>query len=315
MKRILLLFCVWFGCWAVACGQAVKPRLMVIPSDSYCQRGGYMADGVPDYRRMFLEDVNVRLVISEMGTIMAKRGFPLESLEQTLKSLAQKELESSLTTNANYAGLAESDLDRVKRMAGPDIILDLDVIVRKHGPQRYIHFNLQGLDAYTNKAIAAASGEGNPTTATAVGVLLEEAVLNYMDNFNAALMTHFNDTGEKGREVAVEVRVWQDSPVNLAAEYEFMGEQVTLGDVVDYWMSENCVEGRFSRVGGSDNQITYKQVRIPLYKTVLGKQRAIHTRGFVNGLRQFLAAEPFKVESKIIERGLGEAWLVVGAKE
>lgn len=315
MKRILLLCCVWFGCWAVACGQAVKPRLMVIPSDSYCQRGGYMADGVPDYRRMFLEDANVRLVISEMSTIMAKRGFPLESLEQTLKSLAQKELESSLTTNANYAGLAESDLDRVKRMAGPDIILDLDVIVRKHGPQRYIHFNLQGLDAYTNKAIAAASGEGNPTTATAVGVLLEEAVLNYMDNFNAALMTHFNDTGEKGREVAVEVRVWQDSPVNMAAEYEFMSEQVTLGDVVDYWMSENCVEGRFSRVGGSDNQITYKQVRIPLYKTVLGKQRAINTRGFVNGLRQFLAAEPFKIESKIIERGLGEAWLVVGAKE
>ena len=94
-----------------------------------------------------------------------------------------------------------------------------------------------------------------------------------------------------------------------------MGEQVTLGDVVDYWMGENCVEGRFSRVSGSDNQITYKQVRIPLYKTVLGKQRAINTSGFVSGLRQFLAKEPFQVESKIIERGLGEAWLVIGAKE
>lgn len=143
-------------------GQAVKPRLMVIPSDSYCERSGYMTDGVPDYRRMFREDVNMRLVVSEMSTIMAKRGFPLESLEQTLKSMEQKELEGSLVANANYAGLAESDLDRAKRMAGPDIILDLDVIVRKHGPQRYIHFNLQGLDAYTNKAIAAASGEGQP---------------------------------------------------------------------------------------------------------------------------------------------------------
>ena len=315
MKRVILFCCVWLGCWAAARGQAVKPRLMVIPSDSYCERSGYMTDGVPDYRRMFREDVNMRLVVSEMSTIMAKRGFPLESLEQTLKSREQKELEGSLVANANYAGLAESDLDRAKRMAGPDIILDLDVIVRKHGPQRYIHFNLQGLDAYTNKAIAAASGEGNPTTATSVGVLLEEAVLNYMDNFNAALMTHFNDIAAKGREVTVEVRVWQDSPVNLAKEYEFMGEQVTLGDVVDYWMGENCVEGRFSRVSGSDNQITYKQVRIPLYKTVLGKQRAINTSGFVSGLRQFLAKEPFQVESKIIERGLGEAWLVIGAKE
>ncbi len=315
MKRVLLLCCVWLCCWVAADGQAVKPRLMVIPSDSYCQRCGYVSDGVPDYRRMFREDANVRLVISEMSTIMAKRGFPLESLEQTLKSIEQKELEGSLTANAYGAGLAESDLDRVKRMAGPDIILDLDVIVKKNGPQRFIHFNLQGLDAYTNKAISAASGEGNPTTATSVGVLLEEAVLNYMDNFNAALMSHFENMGKEGREVAVEVRIWQDSPVNMNTEYEFMGEQVTLGDVVDYWMSENCVEGRFSRVGGSDNQITYKQVRIPLFKTVLGKQRAINTRGFVNGLRQFLAGEPFKVESKIIERGLGEAWLVVGAKE
>lgn len=315
MKKLILIGCFWGCLLGVAFGQAVKPRLMVIPSDSYCQRGGYLVDGIPDYRRMFREDANVRLVISELSTIMAKRGFPLENLEQTLKNLDQKQLENSVTENKNYARFAESELDKIKRMAGPDIILDLDFIIKKNGPQRYIHFNLQGLDAYTNKSVAAASGEGEPSTATAVGLLLEEAVLNYMDNFNAALMTHFNDVGDKGREVVMEVHVWEDSPVNLASEFDFMGEQVTLGDVVDYWMSENCVEGRFSRVSGSENQITYKQVRIPLYKTVLGKQRAINTQGFVNGLKQFLAKEPFQVESKIIERGLGEAYLVIGAKE
>lgn len=315
MKRIVLVGLILLGSLAVAVGQAVKPRLMVMPSDSYCQRGGYMTDGVPDFRRMFREDANVRLVISELSTIMAKRGFPLENLEQTLKSLDQKQLESSVTENKNYAGMAESELDKIKRMAGADIILDLDFIIKKNGPQRYIHFNLQGLDAYTNKAVAAASGEGTPTTATAVGILLEEAVLNYMDNFNAALMAYFNDLGTQGREVVMEVHVWEDAPVNLLSEFEFLGEQVTLSDVVDYWMSENCVEGRFSRVSGSENQIIYKQVRIPLYKTVLGKERAINTQGFVNGLRQFLAKAPFGVESKIIERGLGEAWLVIGAKE
>ncbi len=315
MKRIILVGLILVCNLGITVGQAVKPRLMVMPSDSYCQRGGYMADGAPNFRRMFCEDANIRLVISELSTIMAKRGFPLENLEQTLKSLDQKQLESSVTENKNYAKMAESELDKIKRMAGPDIILDLDFIIKKNGPQRYIHFNLQGLDAYTNKAVAAASGEGIPTTATAVGTLLEEAVLNYMDNFNAALMTYFNDLGVKGREVVMEVHVWEDAPVNLLSEYEFLGEQVTLSDVVDYWMSENCVEGRFSRVSGSENQITYKQVRIPLYKTVLGKERAINTQGFVNGLRQFLAKPPFNVESKIIERGLGEAWLVIGAKE
>lgn len=315
MKKVILSGCFLMCLLGFAFGQAAKPRLMVIPSDIYCQRNGYQNDGISDFRRMFREDANFRLVISELSTIMAKRGFPMETLEQTLKNLDQKELENSVTVNKSYARFAESELDKIKRMAGPDIILDLDFIIKKNGPQRYIHFNLQGLDAYTSKSVAAASGEGLPTTATAVGMLLEEAVLNYMDNFNAALMAHFNDIGAKGREVVMEVHVWEDSPVNLGAEFEFMGEQVTLGDAVDYWMSENCVEGRFSRVGGSENQIAYKQVRIPLYKTILGKQRAINTKDFVNGLKQFLGKEPFNVESKIIEHGLGEAYLVVGAKE
>lgn len=315
MKKLILLCCFLSCILGVAFSQAVKPRLMVIPSDSYCQRGGYMKDGVPDFRRMFREDANVRLVISELSTIMAKRGFPLENLEQTLKNLDQKQLENSYTENKNYAKFAESELDKIKRMAGPDIILDLDFIIKKIGPQRYIHFNLQGLDAYTSKAIAAASGDGPPNTSAPVGLLLEEAVLNYMDNFNAALMTHFNDISDKGREVVMEIHVWDDAPANLNSEFEFMDEEVTLGDVIDYWMSENCVEGRFSRVSGSENQLVYKQVRIPLYKVVLKKKRAIITKDFVNGLKQFLAKEPFKLESKIIERGLGEAYLVIGAKE
>lgn len=314
MKKILLL-----GCWMiltanVAWAQAQKPRLMVIPSDIYCQRSGFMNDGIPDYRKAFVTDPNLRLAISEMSAIMAKRGFTLESLEQTLKNMAQKDVERSVTVNKDYAGLAESELDKVKRMAGPDIILDLDFIIKKNGPQKYIHFNLQGIDAYTGMEIAAASGEGNPSTASSAGVLLEEAVLNYMDNFNAALTAHFNDLFANGREVTMEMHIWENSPVDFETSYEFMDEEVTLGDVIDYWMNENCVEGRFSRVGGSENQINYKQVRIPLFKTVLGKKKATNTRDFVNGLKSFLSKAPFKLKSTIIERGLGEAHLVIGEK-
>lgn len=321
MKK-LFLYLVFSLLVVAGFSQAKKPTIMVVPSDVWCNQHGFVTEydnmgtktTVPDYKKALQTDPDLLLAISKIGEMMTERGFPLKDLGSSLKALDTEAAEESVSA-MDQGGIAESPIDKLRKVAKADIWMQLTWTINSVGPKKSLTFNLQGLDAYTNKAIAAASGEGNPTTATAVGVLLEEAVLNYMDNFNAALMTHFNDTGEKGREVAVEVRVWQDSPVNMAAEYEFMGEQVTLGDIVDYWMSENCVEGRFSRVGGSDNQITYKQVRIPLYKTVLGKQRAINTRGFVNGLRQFLAAEPFKIESKIIERGLGEAWLVVGAKE
>lgn len=314
MKRILLLGCVLLCGITAALAQAKKPRLMVVPSDIYCQRNGFVSDGIPDYQKAFATDPNLRLVISELSTIMAKREFPLESLEQTLKNMSQRELERSLTTNKNDEGVAESDLDKVKRLTGPDIILDLDFTIQKSGPRKYISFNLQGIDAYTGLVVAAASGDGAPSTSSSAGTLLEEAVLNYMDNFNTALMSHFEDLFQNGRSTYVEIQVWNDSEVDLDASFEFMDETVTLGDVIEYWMSENCVNGRFSRLSGSENQITYSQVRIPLYKKVLGKERPIDARGFIGGLNTFLSRSPFNLHCKIIEKGLGEVRLVIGTE-
>lgn len=315
MKKILLLGCMFLCGMAAVFGQAKKPRLMVVPSDIYCQRNGFISDGVPDYRKAFATDPNLRLVISELSTIMAKRDYPLESLEQALKNMGQRELERSLTANKDNEGVAESDLDKVKRLAGPDIILDLDFTIQKSGPRKYISFNLQGIDAYTGLVIAAASGDGAPSTSSSPGTLLEEAVLNYMDNFNTALIAHFGDLFENGRSTYVEIQVWNDSEVNLDSSFDFMDETVSLGDVIEYWMSENCVNGRFSRLSGSENQITYSQVRIPLYKKVLGKERPIDVRGFIGGLNTFLSRDPFNLDCKIIEKGLGEVRLVIGTKK
>lgn len=72
MKKILLLACWIILTASAAWAQAQKPRLMVIPSDIYCERGGFMNDGIPDYRKAFVTDPNLRLAISEMSTIMAK---------------------------------------------------------------------------------------------------------------------------------------------------------------------------------------------------------------------------------------------------
>ena len=43
-----------------------------------------------------------------------------------------------------------------------------------------------------------------------VTVLLEEAVLAHLDNFNGTLMTHFDDLFENGREVIMRIKVWDD---------------------------------------------------------------------------------------------------------
>ena len=302
-------------------GQAKKPIIMVIPSDAYCNRAGYVtnfqdANGqtvtVADYEKAFIQDEDLRLAISELSNIMAQREFPLKDLEATLKNMKNQGIEQTLFEGSAGGSIVESPLDKIKRTAKADIIMDLDFSIKKNGPRKYISFNLRGLDAYTNKIITAVSGDGKPSTSASVGLLIEEAVLNYMDSFNASLQNHFNDMFENGREVTISIKMTNNCPLALSDDVDFMGETVQLQDVIDYWMDENTIGGRFSRANAGDNFIDYEQVRIPLYKTVLGKERAIDTRGFAVDLGKFLGKEPFNLPYKIYERGLGNVWIVLG---
>ncbi len=322
MKRlfITLIFC--FTAFTLF-SQAKKPIIMVVPSDALCERGGYIttykdesgkAKSTSDFETAFKKDESLRLVISELSTIMAQRGFPLKDMEQTLKAIKSEEAELSLITSSSGDAIVESPIDQIKRVAKADIIMDIDYTINKRGPSKYISFNLRGLDAYTNKVITAASGDGKPSTVATPGLLLEEAVLNYMDSFNAALQKHFNDMFENGREVTITIRMFSSCPVRFDDDFEFQGESVQLIDIIDYWMDENCVKHRFSRSSTGDMVLKYEQVRTPLFRTVLGKERAVDTRNFVSNLGKFLGEAPFNLPSKIYERGLGEAWLILGDK-
>lgn len=320
MKRLSLIFLSFFCAFSLS-AQAKKPIIMVIPSDIYCIRSNYITEFkdeggnvsmVPDFQKAFTSDENLRLAISELSRIMSDRDFPLKDLEQTLKKIENENNEAMLLTGKGGGELLESPIDRLKRTANPDIILDLDFSIKTKGPKKYISFNLRGVDAYTSKVITAASGDGAPSSAATVGLLVEEAVLNHMDNFNTALLEHFNDMFENGREVAITVRMTENAPATLEDEFDFMGETVQLQDVIDYWMDENCVNHRFSRASAGESYIQYEQVRIPLYKTVLGKERAIDTRAFALDLARFLNKEPFNLPYRIYERGLGNVWIILG---
>jgi hypothetical protein len=221
---------------------------------------------------------------------------------------------SLLESSSSGAYITESMLDKVKRTAKADIILDLDYTIMKKGPQRYISYNMRGLDAYTNKVIAANSGVGNPSTSAPINLLLEEAVINYMDSFCAQLMSHFEDMAANGREVVVKFRVWDNADVDLETEFDFEDDYLELTDIISYWMEDNTVNHAPTRTNATATYLVFEQVRIPLYKERNGRQSALDARGFANGLRSYLKKEPFLIESKIYERGLGEVWIILGEK-
>lgn len=321
MRKFICLYITLI--WAAAAfAQARKPVIMVVPSDIWCQRNNCTVSftdetgathAVPDYRKAVGMNEELRLVISELSSIMADRGFPLKDLEQSLKSLQQESAELSLLqSKTSSSAIAESPSDKLKRTARADIILDLDFTIKRQGPQRYISFNMRANDAYSNKVIASVSGDGKPSTSITTNVLLEEAVLNYMDAFNASLMAHFNEMAATGREIKVHILRWQNAPFDLEEEYDYLNETLPLGDIIDFWMDDHCVKGRYSRMGGSESEIRYEQVRIPLFQMLAGKERAIDSRRFISGLSNLLKKEPFNITSKIYERGLGEVWLILG---
>jgi len=314
MKKLSIVTAICFLALSLF-GQAKKPTLMVVPSDAWCNTNGYMLSydnmgtkqKIPDYKTAMQSSTDLLLVISTINNLMADRGFPLKNLESTLKSIEQRTAEDNMTTSKSGAELAESPLDKLKRIAKADIILQLTWTVNTEGPKKSVTFNLQGIDAYTDKQIAGATGTGAKSFSVDLPVLLEEAVLGHIDNFAARLQAHFEDLFKNGREVRVDIRVFNDgSGIDLEKEYD--GYELT--EIIDNWMYENTVSGRYSKSDGSSNFILFEQVRIPLYNP---KGQPMDTEAFVRELMRFLKSK-YNIPSKVMTRGLGNTVLVIGEK-
>ncbi|MEI7421120.1 MAG: DUF6175 family protein [Prolixibacteraceae bacterium] len=322
MNRIILILVLCFAS-LVSWGQAKKPIIMIVPSDIFCVSHGYTvnvnANGkdevLPDYKKAMQSSDELRMVITKMGAIMTERGFPLKDLEQTLKSIDTQSAEiSMMTSKSSSAAIKETPIDVLKRTAKADIIMDIDFNVKRQGPNNYITFVLKGLDAYTNKQVAAATGTGKPSSAASADLLLEEAVLSHMDTFNGQLTTFFNDMFTNGREVTIALRMWDNAGVDFEQDFDYKGTNDQLSFHIENWFTENTVNGRFSTIDATATMMKFEQVRIPMMFNLNGREVAMDTRRYINNLSKFLSGPPFNLDNKIYQRGLGEAWLIIGEK-
>lgn len=308
---ILLLLCSTTMMFA----QAKKPTLMVVPSDAWCIEKGYVMEfdnqgtlvTLPDYKRAFQENTDLLLVVAKLGELMAERGFPLEMMEGALKTLASESAEDAMLTSKTGAGISENPIDKLKKTAKADIWMQVTWTINQVGPKKSITFILQGLDAYTDKQIAGASGTGNELIGATLPVMLQTVVLSHIDNFNAQLMTHFDDMFKNGREIVIRIKKFDSWDGDLEKEYD--GKE--LNSYIEEWLTKNCVQGRFSTTESTENMMLFKQVRIPLYNEA---GVAIDAKGFCKGLQSYLKKAPFMITNKLMMKGLGQASIVLGEK-
>lgn len=319
MKKLILIAAI-LTMSVAAFSQAKKPTLMVMPSDAWCYQNGYMkilSDGeghekqIPDYEEALRTSMDLKLAIAKINDLMAERGFPLKDLEQQVKLIQQQTAEQNIVTSKSGNELAESPIDNLLRVAKADILIELTWDVKEQGPKRTLTYILEGKDSYTGKSIGGSNGTSSPSFSADITVLLEEAVVAHIDNFNNRLQAYFDDLFANGREVSLEIRVFADNAAGVDLESEVGTEGEELAEVIDGWMAANTVEGRFTKLGSSENYVSYEQVRIPLYKA---NGVAMDTEMFARQLRNYLRKEPYNIPVKVMNRGLGKCILVLGEK-
>jgi hypothetical protein len=301
----------------MASAQIKKPELMVIPSDVWCISNGYYTEvenmgttvKVPNYKQALQENMGLKLAIAKINDLMAERQFPLKSLEQELKNLEQRRMEDNLTTSKAGNELSESPLDEVARTAKCDIILELSWDVKDMGPKHSLSYILEGRDAYTAKSIGSAAGTGAPSFSADVDVLLEEAIVANMDNFNNRLQAHFEEMQQIGREISIDIKVFANNAAGVDLETEFGDDELI--DIINNWLQVNTVQGRFSMPYASENVANFTQVRIPVYDE---RGRAIDANAFAKSLAKVLKKEPYNIPSKVLVKGLGRAVIILGEK-
>lgn len=313
MKKVLsFLFFAALTLGLSAQTKAKKPRLMVIPADTWCTNHGYMTTeevngesvSIPDYVAALQKETDLKLAISKIGHLMSEQGFNLEDLEKTVKSVNANRAEDALIRGKNDEKVQESAYDQYLRQARPDILLSLDYRVNTAGPKKSVTYILQAIDAYSNKQVASSEGTGPQSFSAEVPVLIEEAVVSRMDQFTSQLQTHFDDMFTNGREVRVELRTTDED-----LTFEDMYGDKELSEVIEEWFDQNCVNHSFSLDDVTENQMQFSQVRIPMFKT--NGTSALDTRGFSNNLSKVLKAAPYGLKVRLTKVSLGRCTLLL----
>ena len=238
MKKTLLFLTISIFTITSFAQKAKKPTIMVVPSDVWCNQNNFTQTFnnqgsevlVPDYKKALQNDPTLLQVISQLNGMMAEKGFPLKNLESVLKSLEAESAEDAMRSSSKTGGeLQTSPIDQLKMVAKADIWMQISYNVNGYGMQS-IQFNLQGLDAYTNKQVATAVGNGEPSTGS-VPELMQEAVNAHLDNFCSSLMDHFDDMFANGREVIMRIKVWDDWGEDLETRSKSIFEKMEGLDV------------------------------------------------------------------------------------
>lgn len=304
----------------MAMSQAKKPKLMIFPDDTWMNENGYLEERTingttyyePNYSRAFVESSELKVAIARVQQIFKDREFEIISVADEIKKMQNESANEMTLMSKSGSEQQESLRDAFLKKVAPDIYLELYWKEISTGFARQLSFTLTAKDSYTAKPVSAISNVG-PESASALEILIDEAVTANLNQFISQMNDHFTTMFTIGREIIVKVGIWDSFDYDLEEEFdhEGLGMEDELGYLIEEWMALNTVEGRFSTSVSTESRIEFEQVRIPIYND---RGRALDARGFGRQLAKWLKEEPFEFECKTVANGLGSVTIMIGEK-
>lgn len=291
-----------------------KPRMMVIPSRQWCAANNYgqrLENGVfAPNMNLALENEILRDAIAGIQNVFAEKEYKIEDLSTSISKIAERNSRAMVLKGKDGSVPVEDDIEALIRETKADIYLELEVTPISRGAFNQVKYLIKVCDASTAKTIMSKSDVSARSSAQ-IERLVADAVGSFCDEMITKIQTHFDDIRNNGREVEMICMIGDGCPLTFESDIQLNGETGELADLIQYWLSENAVEGAFSVGNKSANLLEIEELRIPLIgKAFGGKERAISVADFAKDMSKFLA--PYGISVSTSPKGVGTVYCVFG---
>lgn len=323
MKKVKFFFFAAVAAMMCACGgnasqgngvdvsQQQKPTMLVLPSDQLLQRYGKLKQQealgktlqVRDYAGYLLTDEDSKFIISTIQSKFIDFGYPLNDLEQTLKSINDQEMIDAVD------GIQKDAKTVLLTSAKPDIILELDYSIQTDRSTRdfkkSLTYTLRAIDAFSNKVVATIQQTNfdNGKDKTPAG-LMQAALDKDSKTFTQQINDHFNNIVANGRDITLRVTI--ENGVNLTMSDECLDGDAYSDFIID-WVKVNTLQGAYNMSRNTETEMYFTNVRI---KTLNENGTQYSAYDFARELSKALN-KGCGIKSKNTTQGLGDATISI----
>ena len=290
--------------------QTQKPTMLVLPSDQLMQRFGCIRTEVSlgkqlqvrDYNSYLLTDPDAKFIIASIQSAFIEFGYPLNDLEQTLKSINDQEMVDEVS------GIKKDSKTILLTNARPDIILELDYDMTTDRSSRdyskSLTYTLRAIDAFSNKVVATIQAAGVKNAKGNTATMMGEAVQKNSKDFTKQINKHFDDLIANGRDITMRVMIDANESFTMSDE-SIYGD--TYADFILDYMKVNTLMGTYNLQRNTDTEMYFANVRI---KTLNDNGTQYSAYDFARELSKALNKE-CGVKSKNVTQGLGDAMIII----